>query len=785
MHESSFFEKWGALVAGRWSKWITVAVWIVLAAVLSIAAPSVNREENNQAASLPASAPSVVASTKLQTAFPSSAGQPALVVWYRAGGLTTADLTDIQVFTRQLRTHPIAGQKSIPPLDSMPAAALRGFESSDHTTFVLPVTFQQNVDPSVLTKSIQNMTTQIQAAAGKDALSQSISSPGLHVRITGPVGIAVDAQGLFKNADVTLLASTTLLVLVLLILLYRSPILAFVPLVGVGFAYGVVSPLLGLLAKSGIIVVDAQGISIMTVLLFGAGTDYCLFIVSRYRELLAVESDKHQAMKKAAGGAAGAVAMSGLTVVLSLFTLLFAKYGSDHRFAVPFSLSILVMALAGITLVPALLAILGRMAFFPFIPRTEEMRRISGAKRGVKSMSRRQATRGSGTPGRFSQAIGRIVSTRPWPVVIASVIVLGILASFTAQIRPTYDLLTSFPKTMQSREGYTLLSDHFSKGTLAPVQVMIQTTGSDQSNGASAAGNQKTDSGASQSAQAVAKTLKSLSFVQSVSQPKRSLAEPGIYLYNVTLNEDPYSLQAMQDIPIMEKSVQKTLGNASVTSGTNAARNQTGSNGSAVSNTSSSNVWIGGETATQYDTQQYTNRDTRTVIPIVIAIIAVLLLLYLRSVVAMVYLILTVVLSYFSALGLGWILLHYGLHTSAISGAIPLYSFVFLVALGEDYNIFMVSRIWQAKEVMTLQNAISEGVSRTSSVITSAGLILAATFAVLASLPLQILVQFGIVTAIGVLLDTFIVRPLLVPSITALLGRAAFWPVKLKQTDPK
>ncbi|MNI58607.1 Membrane transport protein mmpL8 [compost metagenome] len=191
-------------------------------------------------------------------------------------------------------------------------------------------------------------------------------------------------------------------------------------------------------------------------------------------------------------------------------------------------------------------------------------------------------------------------------------------------------------------------------------------------------------------------------------------------------------------------------------------------------------VWISGETATQYDTKKIVDRDTRVVIPVVIIVISILLLIYLKSIVATLYLIATVLLSYFSALGAGWLILHYFMDTSAIQGLIPLYAFVFLVALGEDYNIFMVSSIWQERSIRPLKDAIRLGVSQTSSVITSAGLILAGTFAVLATLPIQVLVQFGVICAIGVLLDTFIVRPFLVPSITLLLGEASFWPGKRK-----
>ena len=191
-------------------------------------------------------------------------------------------------------------------------------------------------------------------------------------------------------------------------------------------------------------------------------------------------------------------------------------------------------------------------------------------------------------------------------------------------------------------------------------------------------------------------------------------------------------------------------------------------------------VWVGGETASQYDEKETISRDESVILPTMIALIALLLLVYLRSITATIYLVGTVVLSFVAALGAGWIVLHYVLGFDAISGSIPLYAFVFLVALGEDYNIFMISEIWKnRKEGKPHKLAIQEGVIHTGSVITSAGLILAGTFAVLGTLPIQVLVQFGIVTAIGILMDTFIIRPLLVPALTTVMGRYAYWPGKL------
>ena len=531
--------------------------------------------------------------------------------------------------------------------------------------------------------------------------------------------------------------ATVLLVLILLLLIYRSPILALIPLIGVGFAYMVTSPILGFMADQGIITVDSQSIAIMTVLLFGAGTDYCLFIISRFRQLLWHEPVKRKALFQAITGSSGAIAMSGFTVVLSLFALLLAQYGAYQRFAVPFSLSILIMFIASLTLVPALLAIFGRGSFYPFIPRTPEMQAERARKKGKPVPA----------PHKEKESwIGRIVTTKPWTVVLVALVLLGGLATFSSQIKFTYDLLSSFPEDVPSREGFTIIGEQFSEGELAPVRLMVDSGGKSLD---------------------LDERLKALTYVDQVSEPQNGAENSNIIGYEIRLSMNPYSMEAMQHIPDLRGIAEASLQEAGVSNPAEA-------------------VWISGQTATQYDTEVAGEHDAKIIIPVVIGLIAFLLLVYLRSIVATVYLIATVILSFFSALGLGWIIIHYGLGADAIQGAIPLYSFVFLVALGEDYNIFMISSIWQKRKKMPLKQAIREGVGETSSVITSAGLILAGTFAVLATLPIQVLVQFGIITAIGVMLDTFIVRPFLVPAITTLLGKWAFWPGKVHNiTDEK
>lgn len=728
---------YGKWVAGSKTKWITLLVWIAVVGVLTMLWPSVNSQVANNAPNLPENAGSVQASVVAEREFPSGSGVPALLVWHRGGGITEQDLVHITALYSKLEQQPLAHQNFVPPLGKLPPQALQASLSEDRSTLVTPVLFDKTADSEQLGEALSSLKELVRTETGTDPSAAAPDSSDLSLRVSGPVGISVDATGLFKNADVSLLIATVILVLVFLLLIYRSPILALIPLVAVGFAYGVTSPVLGLMAKEGWITVDSQAVSIMTVLLFGAGTDYCLFMIARFRQMLKVEENKGRALLSAISHSSGAIAMSGFTVVMALFALLLAKYGAYHRFAVPFSVSILIMGVASLTLVPALLAIFGRTSFFPFVPRTPQMEAERARAKGKPAPQPKPRNR---------RGIGQLVVSRPWAIVGVTVVLLGVLASFASGIKFTYDILSSFPKTMESREGFDLIGEQFSPGELAPVKLMVDTDGLP---------------GGGEDLKSV---LGGLSYVDVVSDPQQGAVNAKIAGYDIELKENPYSLEAMDHIPALRATVEQALAESGIQN-------------------PEDKVWISGQTATQYDTKELGERDTDLIIPVVIGLITLLLLAYLRSVVATIYLVGTVILSFFSALGLGWIIIHYVLGADAIQGAIPLYSFVFLVALGEDYNIFMISNIWKKRKHMPLKRAIAEGVNETGSVITSAGLILAGTFAVLASLPIQVLVQFGIITAIGVLLDTFVVRPFLVPAITVLFGRVAFWPGKHQEVS--
>ena len=662
-------------IGGRRGRWVTLAVWIVFVAALTAWLPSANDQKNDTLGNIPGDKASVQAARLLEREFPSNDGVPALLTWYRASGLTDEDLQGIQELSKRIAANPVPHQLSAVPLDRMQLNALKQQVSQDGTTFVQAGLFDKGASSDGLKDGLDELEMQADAVFDgqrpfKTALDDAAS---LAVRATGPVGISVDATGLFSDADVSLLIATVMLVLVFLLLIYRSPVLALIPLIAVGFAYGAITPLLGWMAKAGWIEYDSQALSIMTVLLFGAGTDYCLFLIARFRSELKETDGKFQALKQAFGGSAGAITMSGLTVVLALLVLLLGEYGSV-QYAVPFGLAILVMMVASLT-ARSRLSCHPRQGFvLPLHPadardgdQPRQEKRKTGEHRPKAVNARRSARRfrGAEAENRNDRLDGHIARLRH--------------IRRPNQIHVRYVIF--FPADMGSREGFTLIGEHFNAGELAPVQIVVQTEG-------------KTA--------AVKETLASLPFVTKVSNGKEGVKDPGIQRYDVELTVNPYSNEAIDRIPDLRAAAEQALSQAQVSD-------------------ASGSVWIGGRTAEQYDTRQTTSDDAKLIIPVVLILIALLLLVYLRSIPAMLYLIATVLLSYYGALGLGWIVLHYIFGADAIQGLIPLYAFVFIVALGEDYNIFMISSIWHKARRMPLRQAVKEGVAQTGCVITSAG----------------------------------------------------------------
>lgn len=723
-------EKWGSLMGGKNTRWIVAALWIVFAVVLAFIFPQINSVENYAGEEIPETYTSIQASKIIEEQFATDSGIPLLITWYNKSGLTEQDVTNIQGLYKELAQNPLPGQETIPPFHEMPVQALMGSLSENGAALVTPIFFSADETTEVLKENLQMLTEKTEVQFGENPYENKLEDEGLHARFSGPVGISVDATDLFKSADVQLMIATVIIILVILLVIYRSPILAIIPLAVVGIAFLVVSPLLGAMAENGWIDKDAQAVSIMIVLLFGAGTDYCLFLITRYRDKLLTEENKFTALAQAVRESTGAIVMSGLTVVIGLATLGLADYGAFQRFAVPFSFGVLITGFAVVTLLPAILGILGRAAFWPFIPRTEVAEKAQAEKKNKPLKARKENHR-------FMRVVGEFVTAKPWLViVVAGAILLG-LAFTSTNIKYNYDLISSFPEDMQSREGFTIIEENFTAGELAPVQLLVDTEGK---------------------ALNIGEQLANLPYVGLVKDVRTGETNANIQLYEIELNKDPYSNAAMDDIKQMKIDVKSILADHSLVDGT---------------------FWIGGETSSQLDKKVVQLGDEKLIQPVMIMIIFVVLLVYLRAVITSIQLMITVVISFFSALGAGWLIIHYGLGHEAMASAIPLYSFVFIIALGNDYNIFMISDIWKnRKHGIEHKKAISEGIASTGAVITSAGLILAGTFLVLASLPIQLLVQFGIVTAVGILLDTFVVRPLLVPALITVFGKWSYWPNK-------
>lgn len=727
-------EKFSESVSGKKSRWVVLSLWLIAIVILTILFPQVNGMENQTGDDLPEYSEARQASELIAEKFPSDSGIPLLIVWQKDYGLTPQHLKDIQALYANLEQNPLDGQSTLPPYHRMPLQVMYDGVSENRTSLVTPIFFDSDTNTETLKENLAVIAEEVESITGDNAFEASMNSNELTARFSGPVGISVDATDLFKSADFKLMAATVILILVLLLVIYRSPILAVVPIIVVGIAYLVISPALGAFVEQGWITKDAQAIAIMLVLLFGAGTDYCLFLITRYRDILLDEENKFVALSKAFVQSSGAIFMSAATVMVGLATLALADYGAFQRFAVPFSFAVIIMGIAVLTVLPALLSLMGRFAFWPVVPRTEEGAIAHAAKKNKRVKVRKENHR-------FMRKIGRFATNRPWLVILTTGIVLIVLAFYSTQIKYSYDLLSSFPEDIQSREGFAIIEENFTPGELAPVQVLVDTNGE-----------RNVD---------ITRALEDLSYVEVVKEMRVSEVDDNLQLYEIDLNKNPYNQDAMDDVRNLRDKLPKMLENEGI-------------------DNPEESYWVGGETANQVDTADVQLRDESIIQPVMIVIIALILLVYLRAFFTTLQLMVTVIVSFFAALGAGWLILHNFFGADAIASSIPLYSFVFIIALGNDYNIFMISDIWKARKAgASLKDAIVAGVAQTGAVITSAGLILAGTFAVLATLPIQLLVQFGVVTAIGVLLDTFIVRPLLVPAITTVLGNWAYWPGKL------
>jgi RND superfamily putative drug exporter len=553
------------------------------------------------------------------------------------------------------------------------------------------------------------------AATFVDAVHK-IAAPGsgaLSVHVTGPAGNAADSAKAIKGIDGTLLYATLAVVIVLLLLTYRSPVLWLFPVLSAGVALIAAEAVIYLLATHAGLTVNAQSAGILTVLVLGAGTDYALLLIARYREELRRHSDRHEAMAVALRRAGPAIIASAATVAAGMLCMLVAESKSTQGLGPVAAIGVGVSLLAMITLLPALLVIGGRWLFWPLRPR------YGSADPAA-----------SGIWARTGNAIGR----RPRTVWVVTALVLGGLAvGITGLKADGLSAKDSFRNTPDSVIGAQVLARHFPAGAGQPVVVI----------------------GRAQSAPQLAAELASTSGISSVSKPvvKNDLA----YLQG-TLSSPPDGQAAYATVDRVRAHMHAVPG---------------------------ADAKVGGTTATNLDSKRTATDDRNLIIPVVLMVVLVILGLLLRAIVAPLVLIATVVLSFAAALGASALLFTHLLGFEGADASLPLFVFVFLVALGIDYNIFLMTRIREESARLGTRRGTVAGLAVTGAVISSAGAVLAGTFAMLGTLPMVMFAEIGFAVAIGVLLDTLVVRSVLVTALTQDIGRWMWWPGRLARTDGK
>ncbi|MEI7624539.1 MAG: MMPL family transporter [Actinomycetota bacterium] len=680
-----------AIPAGRRAKWVIFITFVV--ALIITAGPAnlpkkfSDNEQNETTSFLPGSAESTKA---LKAADEIRKGErvTAVIVYRRPSGLTSADQATIS-------DDKVA-------LDESRAANVSPFRgpifSTDGTAALLTAEIKTNGEG----KSILDPVT---------AMRKEVSNPGggLEVKVTGGAGYSADAIKIFEGINGTLLLAAGGLVFLLLILIYRSPIFLWIPLLAVGFAE-IGSRAVGYFLTEMGVTVNGQASSILSILVLGAGTDYALLLVARYREELRKHEDKHEALALALRSAGPAIFASGITVIASLLCLSLAQVNGTAGLGPIGAMGVAVAMVSMLTVLPAMLVITGRWAFWPRVPRFGD----SGA----------DETHGSW------RKVGERVAARPRRVWVGS---LAILIVFSLGLLNYNDGLTqgnSFRGEVESVQGQQLLSKSFPSGTNAPTDVIV---------------------GQADKVDGVIAAAKSVPGVAAVA-PVGSGASGE--LLSVTLKPAPYTTEAFDVIPDLRAAVKRAGGG---------------------------DVLVGGPTAVERDLRVASNHDTLLIVPITLLVVFLILILLLRSVLAPLLLIGTVILSFAASLGVGVVVFDLLFGFPGNDPGLPLFAFVFLVALGIDYNIFLMARVREETLKVGTRSGMLRGLAVTGGVITSAGIVLAGTFAILAVLPLVFLTELGFVIAFGVLLDTFLVRSVLVPALVFDIGPKVWWPSRLAQ----
>ena len=682
-------------VAGRRTKFLVLGLWLIIAVVAAGFAGKLSSvQRSDPTSSLPANAESTQVA-KIQSSFGSANTMPAVVVYERRSGLTDADraklAADAQAFSHR---NDLDGTVAGPTFSNDGTAA----------RIVVPL----NLGPDSFTRAGDVVTT-IRQTAQQHA-------GGLTVHVAGPAGAIADQSNAVGGIDGTLLLATVIVVVVILLFTYRSPVLWLLPVLSAGLALFAAQAAVYLLARYAHLTVTSGSTPVLTILVFGAATDYALLLIARYREELHRHADRHAAMAVALRRCAPAVIASALTVVAAMMCLLLADMRFTQGLGPILAVGILAGLAAMLTAFPALLLTVGRWIFWPVRP-----------KYGLNE----RAASGGWT------RIGTVIGRHPRLTWVATGLALAAMASGITQLHANglagEDFFT---KAQDSVTGEQVLAQHFPAGVGAPIAIISTPDGADGVRAAVAASS-GIDPG-------------------SVTQPEIH----GNYAYlEATLTDPPDSQPAFDTVDRVRKAVHAVP---------------------------RAHALIGGNTAIQLDTQRSSRHERNLLIPLVFAVVFAILVLLLRSLVAPLLLITTVVLSYAAALGASAFAFRHIFGFHGEDSSLPLYLFVFLVALGVDYNIFLMTRVREETERHGTRAATVIGLSATGRMITSAGLVLAGTFAVLATIPLTVEVELGFAVAFGILLDTFVVRSVLVTALSLDVGRYMWWPSRLfRKPDTK
>lgn len=676
--------------ARRRGAWLTLILFILaIGGIMAVKAPTLN--EPTQVQGLPSNSQSYQVAT-IQKGLPQASSQPAFVVYASKNKqpLSHAEQATLERNARQLAA---AVSNTSPRSTSLVLGPLK--VSRDGTVAVSTIT----VATAPSDTAVKSRVTALRAEASKITPNQ------LSVDVTGGPAFTTDLANVFNGADTTLLLATALVVAVLLLITYRSPILWLIPLLVVGTADQVSQHIAAAVAPHVGIHLDGAATGISQVLVFGAGTDYALLLIARYRDQLRQTDDRFAAMRVAVTRTGEAIVASGVTVTLSLLTLLLAGISSTRAIGYCGAIGIVIAVLFGLVLLPAALVLCGRGVFWPLVP-----------------------TLGDHThdDGKVFARIGSSVKRRPGLITLSAVVFLVLVSLLGLGQRVGLSTTQQFTATPESVVGQNILASAFPAGTSDPVQVMVRTASVDTA------------------ASALAKV-------------------PGV----TSVTHNPFAHDATwTELDVV----------TSAAPGSQASFATISTLRHVVAGVPGAHGVVGGTSAQELDFSVASSRDAHVIIPLVLLIVLAVLLLLLRALVAPVLLLVTVIGTYVASLGISWMIFEHLAHFPAIAAGVRLYAFLFLVALGVDYNIFLTSRAREETMEHGSRDGMLRALTSTGGVITSAGILLAAVFAVLGVLPLIQLTQVGIIVCVGVLLDTLLVRTVLVPSLAMLLGDRFWWP---------